>query len=500
MIRRLLGYVLAWLLLAAALSFAVFLTNSTTITLASHDTEVEPRLDGWATIRTGPLLPDLRFPSEGRLGVELTLGNTRASSTDELVQRWAQIATRPESQVERVRDAVRGLAVDAVLRGGAAALVPLAVWELVAVRRRRDPASPHGGRRWVAVGLVGALATGLLAWQPWRSPELLLVGDAWEPLGEVAPGLALPKELDGVQVAAGSTTDATRRLLASAVETYRVSKEFYARAAEAAGDLELRQPGEDETVALLVSDRHDNIGMDAVARAIADAGGATAVLDAGDDTSSGEPWEAFSLDSLDDAFQELDRWVAPGNHDHGTFVRDYLEERGWVVPTGEVVEGPGGSTLLSADDPRSSGLGIWRDDTTMTVPELGEAVADTACAGERVGTLLVHDSDVGTEALRRGCVDLVLSGHVHVEVGPDRVVGTNGEVGWSYTVGTTGGAAYAVAAGSKLRRAAMVTLVTYAEGRPAGLQAVTLQTNGVLEVGAYVPLDRGGDGGSGGVR
>jgi hypothetical protein len=34
----------------------------------------------------------------------------------------------------------------------------------------------------------------------------------------------------------------------------------------------------------------------------------------------------------------------------------------------------------------------------------------------------------------------------------------------------------------------MVTLVTYADGRPVGLQPVTLQTNGVFEVGAYQPL------------
>jgi hypothetical protein len=34
----------------------------------------------------------------------------------------------------------------------------------------------------------------------------------------------------------------------------------------------------------------------------------------------------------------------------------------------------------------------------------------------------------------------------------------------------------------------MATLVTYAEGRPVGLQSVTLQTNGVFEVGTYQPL------------
>ncbi|GGO92300.1 hypothetical protein GCM10011584_28380 [Nocardioides phosphati] len=488
MIRRLLGYVLAWLLLAAALSFAVLITSSTTITLASHDTKVAPQLSRWTTIRTGPLLPDLRLPSHSWIGVELTLGNTRASSTDQLVERWAQIAVRPESQVDRVRSAVRHLAVDAALRGGSAALIPLAAFELVAVRRRREPVEPHAGRQWVAVGLVGALATGLLAWQPWRSPDPLWVADEWEPLADVAPELTLPKELHDVQVAKGSTTDATRRLLASAVQSYRQGKEFYARAAAKARGLDLRQPEKGETVALLVADRHDNIGMDEVVRAIGDTGGATAILDAGDDTSSGEAWEAFSLDSLDDAFHDLDRWVAPGNHDQGTFVRDYLHDHGWVVPTGKVVEGPGGSTLLSADDPRASGLGIWRDDTTMSVPELGQAIADVACKGKRVGTLLVHDSDAGTESLRRGCVDLVLSGHVHVEVGPDRVEGANGDTGWTYTVGTTGGAAYAFALGSKLRRAAMVTLVTYADGRPVGLQGVTLQTNGVFSVGAYKPL------------
>ena len=75
---------------------------------------------------------------------------------------------------------------------------------------------------------------------------------------------------------------------------------------------------------LLVSDRHDNIGMDAVARAVADRAGAEAVFDAGDDTSTGSTWEAFSLDSLDAAFDDDPyddaRWAVTGNHDNGPFV------------------------------------------------------------------------------------------------------------------------------------------------------------------------------------
>ena len=75
---------------------------------------------------------------------------------------------------------------------------------------------------------------------------------------------------------------------------------------------------------------------------------------------------------------------------------------------------------------------------------------------------------MGATALARGCVDLVIGGHLHVQVGPTRVVGENGKAGYSYTNGTTGGAAYAIALGSKLRRDAEVTLVTFAARSSGG--------------------------------
>ncbi len=77
---------------------------------------------------------------------------------------------------------------------------------------------------------------------------------------------------------------------------------------------------------------------------------------------------------------------------------------------------------------------------------------------------------------------------LHVRAGPDRVIGENGAVGYTYTTGTTGGAAYAIAIGSKPRREAGMTLVTYRDGRPVGVQAVILQTNGVFEVDDFVAL------------
>ncbi len=203
----------------------------------------------------------------------------------------------------------------------------------------------------------------------------------------------------------------------------------------------------------------------------------------------GKSWEAFSLDSVTKAFDDLDRWGVAGNHDSGDFVHSYLADHGWTMLDGDIVDGPGGPTLLGVDDPRASGLGSWRDETGLSFDEVRDRLTDAACeADDRLSTMLVHDANLGRHALERGCVDLVLGGHLHVRVGPQRVTGDSGQVGYSYTTGTTGGAAYAIALGSKPRRAADVSLVTYRDGRPAGIQWVTLQTNGIFDVGPYTPL------------
>ena len=151
-------------------------------------------------------------------------------------------------------------------------------------------------------------------------------------------GFPLPPEAAGIEIRTSPTTTQTRRLIQSAVDTYEKSKDFYDQAAAGAAELDLREPAEDETVALVVSDRHDNIGMDRVARAIGDRAEASVVLDAGHDTSTGEPGEAFSLDSLDRSLRDLDRFAVAGNH------------------------------------------------------EVGHRLADAACDGERISTLLVHDA------------------------------------------------------------------------------------------------------------
>ncbi|MGN0064585.1 MAG: metallophosphoesterase [Nocardioides sp.] len=471
---------------------AFFLTDSRSMVVAGHDAVVRPTLDDHAVIRTGPLLPDLRMGVSTPVGVDVELGATEISSPEELVQRYGFIASEPASQVDKVSAAVRDMAVSAALRGIAVGAVPVVVWLLVGRERRHQLYARLGTPSGAAAG-AALLVLPLLVWQPWVD-DSAPVGQAgaWVGLQEfLGPEVDLPDAVDAVEIRQSTTTDQTKRLVMSAVDTYEKSREFYDAAAEKAALLAgIRTPEEGETVALLVTDRHDNIGMDPVARAVGDRAGATVVLDGGDDTSTGQSWEEFSLDSLDAVFSDLDRYAVAGNHDNGTFVRDHLAAAGWVMPQAESVEGPGGGLLFGVDDPRSSGLGNWRDEVGTSFADVSEHVADLACASQqRISTMLVHDANLGRQALERGCVDLVVGGHTHVQAGPTEIVSEDGAVGYSLTNGTTGGAAYAIAIGSKPRRDAHVSLITYDDaGRPTGVQWVELKTNGVFEVSEWVAI------------
>ncbi len=492
--RLLRGLALAavWLVVTVATGLAIFLGSSRTVVLASHDAVLRPTLDGYVVLRTGPVLPDLRIDSGHRVGADVILGKTNADTTEQLVQRYGYIASQPEGQIAKVQGSLEDMAFDAAVRGAVIGLLPVVVWLLVGRARRRELAHHHG-KAGVVIGVALAVI-GVLIWSPWADQEP--IGDdagEWTTLAAyLGEDISVPEEAAGVEIRIDVTTAGGRRLIESAVDTYDTSRTFYESAARDATRLDLREPQEGDTVVALVSDRHDNIGMDGVARAIADAGGATAVFDAGDDTSTGQSWEAFSLDSVTNAFEGFDRFAVAGNHDHGDFVTDYLDGLGWTMLDAEVVDGPGGATLLGVDDPRSSGLGSWRDETGLSFEEVGSRLADEACASEeRIATILVHDANLADEALERGCADLVLGGHLHVEVGPTRVFGEDGRRGYSFTNGTTGGAAFTIAVGSKPRREASVTLVTYRGGRPAGLQPVVLQTNGTFEVEDYQQLTFG---------
>ena len=182
-----------------------------------------------------------------------------------------------------------------------------------------------------------------------------------------------------------------------------------------------------------------------------------------------------------------------GNHDHGTFVRTYLAEHGWTMLDGQTLTGPAGIRLLGVDDPRSSGLGNWRDETGLSFTEVGDRLADAACeaqdSGRRVATVVVHDANLGAAALERG---LRRPGRrrAHARAGrPDPRRGRERRDGL-HLHDRDGGRARRTrfALGSKPRRPAGMSLITYRDGRPVGIQAVTLQSTGAFEVGDFVSL------------
>lgn len=475
-----------WAVLVAVLFPLLFVSSSRDVDLFGHEAVIRPTLDRHLVLHTGPVLPDVRADSGWLVGADIYLGRTEASSADELIQRYAVIAGQPEGQAHVMSAALVEMALSAGLRTAGLALLPIGGWLLLGSARRRELSAAVTTRRGGVTVLAGLLVA-VAIWQPWQQAPQPDDSGHWQPMEEFL-GLSLPEGAAGLEVRGDVTTRQSRRLILSAVGTYEKSKVFYDTAAEAAGELDLHRPEQDQTVAILVSDRHDNIGMDRVARAIADRAGATVVFNAGDDTSNGARWEAFSLDSVSAAFQGFDRFGVSGNHDHGSFVGDYLADSGWRMLNGDLVEGPDDSVLLGVPDPRSSGLGAWREETGLSFDDVAQRLATAACASEeRVNTMLVHDANLGRPALERGCVDLVIGGHLHVAVGPVRFEGPDGEVGYSYTNGTTGGAAYAIALG-KTRREATVTLITYANRQPVGIQSVVLQTNGVFVVGEYAEL------------
>lgn len=500
-LRLALGLSAAWAAVAVPVAAFVFLHSSEDIAVAGHVAVVSPSFDGYATLDLGPYLPNLRYPSGSRFGAHIDVGSTTLTSYGALIDRYTVIATQPEVEVAKVASALRDMAIDSALSGALAGLAAPALWVLLGGRRRAELFDRVTVRH-TGAGVLGVVVLAAAVFQPWDRPDPALEAQAtWRPIQDELPGVAIPEQARPLQVEAGLFTDGTRRIAESLLDSYSKGVAFYGTVAAAVPGIapRIHRPEEGETVALLVSDRHDNVGMDKVARAIGKAGGATLLFDAGDDTSTGSEWEAFSLDSLDKVFKAYDhRYAVSGNHDHGNFVGRYLDAHGFTRIDGKAVDGPSGIRLLGADDPRSSGLGSWRDETGLSFDEHARRVADQLCRydarGDRVSTLLTHDAATGAYALRRGCVDLVLAGHLHERVGPTEVVGDNGKVGYSYTTGTTGGAAYALAVGSKLRRDAMVSLVTYRAGRPVGIQSVTIRTVGDFQVSEYVPLDpRPGD-------
>ena len=220
-------------------------------------------------------------------------------------------------------------------------LAAVLAWRAIGGSRRRAlwAAARHPDRRQVAGTVavatvtVGALALVAVPDRPHPSDA------AWVPIASVFPLLPSDPVLDRVQIAEGASTAGGKAIVEGALETYRTSVAFYGQLEQTARTAVLRTPEDGETTALVVTDRHDNIGMDPVARAIADRAEATMLIDLGDDTSTGAKWEAFSINSLAREFRDFDVVAVAGNHDTGTSVVQQMKDKGFTVLDGEAGRG-----------------------------------------------------------------------------------------------------------------------------------------------------------------
>ena len=502
-LARILGVTAVVLAVAVPTAWTLFLQSERYLVLGAHDATVRPATDGHATLDFGALLPQVRVPLDvpGSIGVAIDLGDSQGAGLEEMLARDAVIASQPEGEIRAVSSAVVDMAVSAGLRGLGAGLLAgtltIVVWTALGAGRRSELRSRlvHPARRQVllasatAVVVVGSLVLVIVPGDD-GEPER-----QWVSLTQEFPELPTDSPaLQKVQLAQGSATSSSRALVEGALYLYRDSVTFYEALEKNAQEAVLRTPAEGETTALVVTDRHDNIGMDPVVRTIADRAQARMLIDLGDDTGQGASWESFSINSLAREFDGFETVAVAGNHDTDA-VAEQMADKGFTVLDGKTVE-VGGVRFLGASDPRGTKLTGYTEDAQTRNGGLAEQdtdLRDAACeadeAGNRVGVLAVHSWASGSEVAASGCVDLVLTGHLHYQVGPLAIDGPGESTTTRLTTGTTGGAVLPIALGSSLRRQAQVSIVTFdAEGVPVGVQVVSFNPSKTIDVGEYVAL------------
>lgn len=473
-----------------------FVETQRVITIGAHNAIASPTFDGHVTIVAGPLLPELRMPTDAVLGIgaEVVLRDSPDTDLERVLAQDAAIASQPEGEIAAMTSEIAEMAVAAIQRGAAAAVLAMvvagAVWWAVGARRRHElrDSWPPTPRVALAAGAMGIVLVGaLMVYLPDPSTQR---ETAWVPIRQEFPELPDNPRLAKVQISRGAATATSKAIVQGALDTYDASTKFYDDLTEKAVGIDVRPPDEGQTTALVVTDRHNNVGMDPVAREVGRSAEISFVLDLGDDTSNGASWEAFSIKSLRETFSDVPIVAVAGNHDTGKYILDEMKRNDFIVLGGEPTEIEG-VRILGESDPRSSGLTAGYNgnegDNIAAIREQDELLARTACEDRDVRLLATHSAASAEETVAGGCVDLAISGHLHRQVGPVSVEGPNG-TSTNLSIGSTGGAVYAFALGTKLRRDAQVAVLTFEDGRVAGLQIVTFKPGAVIEVGDYTPI------------
>nr|MBA2559808.1 hypothetical protein [Propionibacteriales bacterium] len=278
-LRRAAGFAVGWAAIAAVAGYLLFMADSRQTVIAGHDATVSPTRDGYATVDLGAYLPNVRYPTDHVLGVDIVVGKTSLGTYQGLLQRYALIGSHPQGEVDKVTRLLTDMLISDAVYGSVIGLAGPLAWIVVGPRRRRELLRSLTPRRIVLATSAVLVAAVVITWAPFvrGSDSTTVAKDSWEPVTSFLPETPIPDEARPLEIQGGLVTSGTQRLIDSAFNAYQTSLTFYDDLTRRAADLtgQLRQPRPDETVALLVADRHDNVGMDPVARAIGDAGGAT---------------------------------------------------------------------------------------------------------------------------------------------------------------------------------------------------------------------------------
>lgn len=479
---------------------AAYFDHSTAHTeIAAAETSVSPNLGDDHITFHGGILPDIRIPSElpAGAGLDITFGNSTIPSGGmasdngkRLLAAVTAVAAQPSGEEDKVRGLLMHQLLEAGEVGAGAMLIPIGAYVGLGERRRKELLEKRGVVG--TMGLIGILAvTSGSSVQP-QATDLPVAH--WVPISRVFPELSSFPELQKVEIRDSAVVGIAANLAQGAFVKYEQSKVFYDALEQTVRDASelFHQPEEGQTVALLISDRHDNIGMDPVLAATAESGGASIVIDAGDDTSSGQAWETFSLRSLVTSFKGYDVWAIGGNHDNDggdDYVIHYLKQRGAITPNGKV-QSIDGMAVLMANDPRRSDYTPERAEGDISFGDAAEEVRELACASDkRVNLIVVHDKNMGRTALEDGCADVVVAGHTHVYADPVYTTGANGDTGVTINNGTSGGAFFSISFGTDLRHEASAVLLTFDEDkRLIGSQHIKYTTKGEAEIDPYIPI------------
>ncbi len=490
------GLSLASVAFGAGVALGAFANSETTTEVAATEVSISPTFDGKITIH------DARLPADAPLGLgaKIRIGGplkpssgNAANDAQELATTYGALLAQPAAEYRRIVDVLQEQALLAGLLGGGATLLPIGLWTLVGNIRRQELASKYPAL--VSTLVAGAITTPLATgYQATHEAEMGRDGLEWASLNSVVPESATVSGLEKVEVRNTAVVGILGELTRGIIQTYEKSTFFYADllAKVPVAATNLHKPSANQVVATFLTDRHDNINMDPIHKAMSDEAGSTILILGGDDTASGQPWEDFSLRSILEQFRGYDVQMAiDGNHKSDGHIITYYKKEGLYVPNGRVQE-IGGIPILLANDPRFSSFTPERKEGQISFTEASEEVANIACTSPvRPELLVVHDMHMADETMRRGCARLAIAGHTHVLTRIKSEVADNGQIVYKQTNGSSGGAVYSFALVGKLRREATALYLTLDKtGVVAGTQAVTYQTDGTIIVGPYTELER----------